>query len=72
MPSGDTLVIEAQVDPADIELVYVGLNARVRLTSFSMRQALPLAGIVTSISADRLTDDRTLRDYYLARIELTG
>lgn len=71
VPSGDTLVIEAQVDPADIELVYVGLNARVRLTSFSMRQALPLAGIVTSISADRLTDDRTLRDYYLARIELT-
>ncbi len=71
VPSGDRLVIEAQVDPSDIDLVYVGLDARVRLTSFGPRNTLPLVGIVTSISADRLTDERTLKDYYLARIEFT-
>jgi len=71
VPSGVKLVIEAKVDPIDIDVVHVGLEAQVRLTAFSLRNAKPVAGRVTSVSADRLIDERTGQAYYRARIELT-
>ena len=71
VPSGDRLVIEAKLDPSDIDVVHPGLEARVQLTPYSGRNTAPISGIVTSVSADRLTDDRTGQSYYLARIELT-
>jgi len=70
VPSGDRLIVEAQVDPADIDAVHPGLDTHVRLTPFDKRDAKPLAGRVMSVSADRLTDERTGTAYYLARIEL--
>ena len=42
-----------------------------RLTSFTQRNAVPIAGRVVSVSADRLTDERSGFSYYLAKIELT-
>ncbi len=71
VPSGVKLVIEANVDPSDIDVVHPGLEAQVRLTAFSMRNAKPVAGRVVSVSADRLIDERTGQAYYRARIELT-
>lgn len=71
VPSGDRLIIEAQIDPQDIDVVHEGLGAHVRLTSFTQRNAVPIAGRVVSVSADRLTDDRSGFSYYLAKIELT-
>ena len=71
VPSGVKLVIEANVDPIDIDVVHPGLEAQVRLTAFSMRNAKPVAGRVVSVSADRLIDERTGQAYYRARIELT-
>lgn len=72
VPSGDSLLIEARVDPADIDIVKVGLPAQVRITAFSQRDTPPIDGKVIAVSADRLTDERTGQDYYLARVELTG
>ena len=40
--------------------------------AFSQRNQLPLDGIVTSVSADSLLDDRSGESYYLARVALTG
>ena len=71
VPSGDRLIIEAQIDPQDIDIVHKGLNAHVRLTSFSQRSAVPIAGRVISVSADRLTDERSGFSYYLAKVALT-
>ncbi len=70
VPSGDRLVIEAQINPRDIDVVHPGLVTQVRLMPFSMRNTAPLEGRVTSVSADRLTDERTGQSYYLARIAL--
>lgn len=70
VPSGDRLIIEAQVDPLDIDVVQPGLEAQVRLTPFSARSSVPIAGRVMSVSADRLTEERSGRAYYLARVEL--
>ncbi len=71
VPSGDRLLIEAQVAPEDIDVVRPGLAAQVRLTAFSQRTTKPLEGIVESVSADRLTDEQTGAIFYLATVLLT-
>jgi HlyD family type I secretion membrane fusion protein len=72
VPSRRTLIIEARVEPADIDVVQPGLTAKVRLTAFNQRNRQPVDGRVTSISADRFTDPKTGRDFYMARVELNG
>ena len=72
VPSEDSLIVEARVNPIDIDVVRSGLPAQVRFSAFSQRNQLPVEGIVTSVSADSLVDDRSGEAYYLARIELTG
>ena len=70
VPKDDRLIIEAQVDPNDIDVVHSGLPAQVRLTAFNQRHLAPIDGQVVSVSADRFTDERTGVGYFLARIEL--
>ena len=70
VPEKERLVVEARVNPNDIDVVRTGLKAHVHLTPFSTRLLAPVAGTVSSISADRMTDETTGQDYYLARIAL--
>ena len=70
VPSADQLIIEAQIDPNDIDVVYPGLLARVRLSAFSQRSVRPIEGRVLSVSADRLINQTTGQPYYTAIIEL--
>lgn len=70
VPSDDPLVIEARVDPGDIDVVRPGLDAQVRISAFSQRNMTPIPGTVTYVSADRLDDERTGIGYYIARIKL--
>ena len=70
VPSDDSLVIEARVDPGDIDVVRTGLKAHVRISAFSQRNMAPIPGVVTYVSADRLNDERTGVGYYVARIML--
>ena len=70
VPAGGKLVIEAQVDPTDIDSVYPDLPAQVRLTAFSQITTPMLSGTVLQVSADRLTDERTGTPYYEARVAL--
>ena len=59
VPSGDRLVVEARVEPTDIDTVHPGLPAQVRLTAFSQLTTPTLSGKVVRVSADRLVDERT-------------
>jgi HlyD family type I secretion membrane fusion protein len=70
VPSGAGMIIESQVDPNDIDVVHAGLSAQVRLTAFNQRNLTPLEGKVLTVSADRLTDERTGAPYFLARVIL--
>jgi len=70
LPKDDILVIEAEVDPIDIDVVRVGLSARVRMTAFKQRNTPPLEGEVTRISADSFTHERTGATYFLARVTI--
>ncbi|MCW2248793.1 HlyD family type I secretion membrane fusion protein [Azospirillum fermentarium] len=70
VPQDDPLVIDARVSPTDIDVVRAGLPAKVVLSAFKSRTTPQLAGSVTRVSADALTDDRTGAPYYLARVEV--
>jgi HlyD family type I secretion membrane fusion protein len=70
VPQDDRLVVEARVEPGDVDVVHSGLPAQVKLTAFNQRYTPTLDGRVEWISADRLTDQRTGQPYYVARVEL--
>ncbi len=72
VPSGDRLLVEAQIDPADIDIVYPGLTTQVRLTALSQRNSVPLDGILEAISADHMTDEQTGAPYFLGRVTISG
>lgn len=52
VPDDDNLMIEAYVRPDDIDLVYVGLKAKIRISAFKHRSVSPMEGVVTHISSD--------------------
>ena len=70
VPEDDTLVIEAQVSPNDIDVVYAGLPSQVRLTAFKQRNTPLLVGKLTRVSADSFTDERSGASYFLARVAI--
>ncbi len=71
VPANDQLIIEARVQPHDIDNIFVGLYADVQFTAFKQRTTPNLLGEVTYLSADRIVDARTGEAYYLARILVT-
>jgi HlyD family secretion protein/epimerase transport system membrane fusion protein len=71
VPVGDRLVIEARVDPVDIDDVARGQHASVRLTAFKLRSTPIIVGTLINLSADRLEDVHSGAPYYLARIEVS-
>lgn len=70
IPTSDRLIIEAQVMPGDIDMIYVGQVARLRMSSFNMRTTPEIGGIVLQSSPDRLIDPVTGLPYYTARVEI--
>ena len=70
VPTGEALVIVAQIAPTDIDSVYPDLVAQVRLTAFSQLTTPILSGTVLQVSADSLTDERTGIPYYEVRVAL--
>ncbi|CEK10326.1 HlyD family type I secretion periplasmic adaptor subunit [Legionella hackeliae] len=70
IPSGDQLIIEAEINPIDINIVRPGLKAKVHLTAYKQRNTPTLEGTVLSISADIFEDEATKKKFYKARITL--
>jgi len=70
VPGAPELVVEAKVNPNDIDSVELGLPAKIRFPAFSARTAPEFHGTVVRVSADRLDDERTGEPYYLATVRL--
>jgi HlyD family type I secretion membrane fusion protein len=68
VPDGDDLKVLARVSPADIDIVWAGLEAQVRLSAYPGRSAPVFDGLVETVSADLLTDERSGVTYYEARV----
>ena len=58
------------VFPGDADDVYQGQKAQVRFLSVHDRTLPMLAGVVKTISADRLKDEKAGTSYYIAEIEI--
>ena len=70
VPSDEPLVIEARIDPNDIDVVHANLPANIRLTPYNFRTTVLVKGVVAFVSADRITDPKTNQVYYSARIKI--
>jgi membrane fusion protein, type I secretion system len=71
VPALDRLTIEARVMPQDIDQVRIGQAAALRFSAFSQRTTPEINGIVSRLSADVTTEQRTGVSYYTARIAIT-
>lgn len=70
VPSEEKLVIDARISPTDVDVVRKGLEAKVQLSAISSRSPPRIRGVVQSISADLVEDDKPGASYYLARVEI--
>ncbi|KPJ92973.1 MAG: hypothetical protein AMJ53_08325 [Gammaproteobacteria bacterium SG8_11] len=70
VPEKDRLIIEAKLDPQDIDRVKVGLSSGINLTAFNQRNTPEIKGTVAYVSADIFEDQKTGMPYFIARIEV--
>lgn len=68
VPAEDRLVADVQLSPNDIDVVYPGLQAEVRLPAFKQRLVPFLHGHVTYVASDVTTDERTRASHYRVQI----
>lgn len=72
VPLDDNLIVEARVNPTDIDVVRAGLPAFVRLTAYKQRRVPPIAGTVIYVAADKMVDQRNGDPYFIARVRLAA
>lgn len=70
VPEDTLLVVEAKIRVEDIADVGPGMKGEVHFTSYKQRVTPLIHGTVRSVSADRLTDERTQIPYYVAEIDV--
>ncbi len=70
VPMDQALLVQAKVNPSDIDVVHIGASARITFPAFSQRDVSPADGSVINVSADSLTDERTGESYYQALVKI--
>lgn len=70
VPQDRPLVISSQVDPIHVDQVHTGQEVSLLFSALDQRLTPTLFGRVVQVSADAFTDERTMRTYYRAEIEL--
>jgi HlyD family secretion protein len=70
VPQSDDLQVEAKVNPQDIDKLQIGQKTLLRLSAFNQRTTPELNGLVTRVSPDVSTDQRTGQSYYTIRVSM--
>jgi HlyD family secretion protein len=70
VPQTDDLQVEAKVNPQDIDKLQVGQQTLLRLSAFNQRTTPELNGVVSRVSPDVTTDQRTGQSYYTIRVSM--
>ncbi|WP_149540088.1 HlyD family type I secretion periplasmic adaptor subunit [Siccirubricoccus phaeus] len=68
VPEKDRLVAEVNIQPNDIDVVYPGLHAEIRLPAFKQRLVPYLHGHVSWVAADVTVNEQTRQQYYRAYV----
>ncbi|WMT92860.1 HlyD family type I secretion periplasmic adaptor subunit [Pelagibacterium sp. H642] len=71
LPTTSGLVIEAHVQPHDVDSITIGQDARLRLTALDARRTPEVSATVIYVGADRRVDEWTRETYFEVRLELT-
>ncbi|MCA6109237.1 HlyD family type I secretion periplasmic adaptor subunit [Bradyrhizobium cenepequi] len=70
VPQADDLSVEAKVNPQDIDKLQIGQKTLLRLSAFNQRTTPEINGVVTRVSADVTTDQRTGQSSYTIRVSM--
>ena len=70
VPENDKLVVEAKVDPGQVDRLHLQLPASLRFTTLGGRTTPEFEGVVENISPDVVVDQRTGAGYYTVRVTL--
>ncbi|MBP0113090.1 MULTISPECIES: HlyD family type I secretion periplasmic adaptor subunit [Bradyrhizobium] len=70
VPQADDLQVEAKVNPVDIDKLQIGQKTLLRLSAFNQRTTPELNGVVSRVSPDVTTDQRTGQGYYTIRVSM--
>lgn len=72
IPTEEPVVVDAQVNPADIDQIKFKASALVRMTALNQRTTPELNGVVEHMSPDAISDPRTGITFYQVRISLSA
>ncbi len=70
VPDADSLMVEAKVNPQDIEQVQLDQKTVLRFTAFNLATTPEIDGQVSRISADISSDQRTGQSFFTVRISI--
>lgn len=70
VPDADSLMVEAKVNPQDIEQVQLNQKTVLRFTAFNLATTPEIDGQVSTISADISSDQRTGQSFFTIRISI--
>ena len=70
VPEGSKLIVLAEVNPLDADVVHPGLPAEVRISGLPRRTTPLLSGTVETISTDTIVD-KSGKSFYLARVVIS-
>lgn len=70
VPQSDNLMVEARVSPLDIDRVFIGQSASIRMSALNARKVPALNGTVLTVSADTVVDRAANASFYVARLQL--
>jgi len=72
VPQADDLQVEAKVNPQDIDKLQIGQKTLLRLSAFNQRTTPELNGVVSRVSPDVTTEQRTGQSYYTIRVSMAA
>ena len=70
VPQADSLVVEARIQPHDIDQVHAGQQVTLRFSAFSQRTTPEIFAKVSRVSADLTREAQTNVSYYTLRITI--
>lgn len=70
VPDEEELIVEAAIDPLQIDRLHEGQNARVALSALDARTTPELTGVLAHVSADVVEEPQTQVEYYVAKVRI--
>jgi HlyD family secretion protein len=71
VPNETSLVVDASIEPTNINQVYPGQAARLRFSAFNQRTTPEIDGLLERVAPDALTNEQTGMSYYTAEVSIT-